>query len=161
MLFPSPFEKSIDDRFEEKFSPDILIKLIVRWRVSKLERRDSIETILQLYQKFEYYYQTRNTKKRFINRKNSPRIVFHSKKQREEIIALKSIKILTKLVKKKKKTKLTGDSGKNPEFPTFFSKTSAESARFWPEMSRGLHKKYIEKISKKWKDFRTKVSKES
>lgn len=92
------------DLKRSKFSPDILIKLIVRWRVSKLERRDSIETILQLYQKFEYYYQTRNTKKRFINRKNSPRIVFHSKKQREEIIALKSIKILTtpKLVKKKK-----------------------------------------------------------
>lgn len=47
------------DLKRSKFSPDFLIKLIVRWRVSKLERRDSIETILQLYQKFEYYYQTR------------------------------------------------------------------------------------------------------
>lgn len=110
------------DLKRSKFSPDILIKLIVRWRVSKLERRDSIEaceTILQLYQKFEYYYQTHNTKKRFINRKNSPRIVFHSKKQREEIIALKSIKILTKLVKKKK-NKIDRGLGEKPWVSNFF-----------------------------------------
>lgn len=148
------------------------LKLIVRWRISNgIERQRSNQRAKRYYNivpeiRIRIYtiikYVTRR-KIRYINRKNSPRIVPFQKTTRRNI-ALKSIKILTippKLVKKKrrrkKKTKL---AEKKPELPSFW-KLALNPSILAGDVPWAPYKIY-RKDRKKWKEslIRTRFSRD-